>query len=129
MANEDGASGGAGAAGSTTTTSNSSSNSSSKGRKRPLALRSGLALYRRLVRCVPHNTALLHTTTRHQDQIPTSIHPLTIINIIMQDQRLFPGSHPGMVLGHDVSHFCDSLMYGELSGATLRRAFCLIEEE
>jgi DNA-binding ferritin-like protein (Dps family) len=34
-----------------------------------------------------------------------------------------------MVLGHDVSHFCDSLMYGELSGASLRQAFRLIEEK
>ena len=34
-----------------------------------------------------------------------------------------------MVMGHDVSHFCDSLMYGELSGATLRRALELIDDE
>lgn len=118
MANEDGPSSSSGASG------------DKGGRKRPLdgarALQDGLALYKRLVRehaidglvrslgsCSSATTILTHKCTHVQTQ----------------DKVVFPGSHHGLVMGHDHSHFCDSLMYGELSGATLRRAFQLIDTE
>lgn len=45
------------------------------------------------------------------------------------DRVLYPSLNPALVLGQDISHYCPSLMYGELSGETLQRAFELIEEE
>lgn len=41
---------------------------------------------------------------------------------------LYPSLNPALVLGHDISHHCPSLMYGELSGETLVKALGLIDE-